>query len=299
MCKRFIGRKYEEIIMDAKRIIHGSHKINDDTTGYMYSFNTSPSYTFGSHMHKCYEFLHIVSGELIYMVENTEYLLTAGDMVMTKPSEFHSFSFTKECEYQREFLHIYPGYFAVHPELIEMLESRPAGTLNRISAELMQKYGIDDIFCNMRDSCADTFPETDSLMYAYAAELVLILNRVMREENIKPQEGIINEKADSIRLYIDCHYTENLNLDDIAAAFFLSTGYMLRLFKKETGMTPKAYLNMRRVTHAKNLIMQGRRATSIYSECGFNDYSSFYRSFVKYTNMTPEEFKRFQQQAAN
>ena len=56
-------------------------------------------------------------------------------------------------------------------------------------------------------------------------------------------------------------------------------------------MTIKAYLNLRRVTHAKNLMMQGEKATTIFDKCGFFDYSTFYRAFVKYVGMSPDEFK--------
>ncbi|MBQ3427454.1 MAG: hypothetical protein IJH37_09990 [Clostridia bacterium] len=33
---------------------------------------------------------------------------------------------------------------------------------------------------------------------------------------------------------------------------------MRRIFKNETGMTVKSYLNLRRITHAKSLIIEGR-----------------------------------------
>ncbi|MBQ9599169.1 MAG: helix-turn-helix domain-containing protein, partial [Clostridia bacterium] len=50
----------------------------------------------------------------------------------------------------------------------------------------------------------------------------------------------------------------------------------------------------RRVRSAKNLIMQGQSITNAYIESGFRDYSTFYRTFVKYAGMSPDEFKKSQ-----
>lgn len=71
----------------------------------------------------------------------------------------------------------------------------------------------------------------------------------------------------------------------------MSPSYTSRIFKKEMGMTIKEYLNMRRITLAKNKIINGSRATALFAECGFSDYTTFYRAFVRYVGMSPEAFR--------
>lgn len=283
--------------MDLKIVKHGNHKINDDKNGYMYNFNTSNGYSFNSHLHKCYEFLHIIHGHLLYNVEGTDYILSDGDFIMTNPAELHSFSFPTECEYQREFLHIYPDFFKQFPDIIESLNSRKAGCFNHIPSETAKKYGINEIFRGIEKYCKNIVPETDFMVLTYSLQLAAVISQILREETQYYQKkSFCSTKTNSISDYIDHHYSENISVDTIANAAFMSSGYASRMFKKETGMTIKEYLNLRRITCAKNLIMQGEKATNIFDKCGFFDYSTFYRAFVKYVGMTPEEFKHTNKQ---
>ena len=83
-----------------------------------------------------------------------------------------------------------------------------------------------------------------------------------------------------------------MNIDDIAEHMFLNKSYISRLFKSETGLTISVYINMRRVMMAKNLLLVGENAMNIFYKCGFSDYTTFYRVFKKYTDMSPEQFKK-------
>ncbi|MBQ2662917.1 MAG: helix-turn-helix transcriptional regulator [Clostridia bacterium] len=280
--------------MERKYFKHGNHTPDNDKDGYMYNFNTSGSYNFNSHLHSCYEFLHIIHGHLLYTVEGSEYILDDGDFIMTNPSELHSFSFPDEGDYQREFLHIYPGFLEKYPELLEALNSRKAGYFNRFPKSVVEKYEIDKIFNGIEKWCAEPQEETDFMVLTYTLQLIAAIHRCMRIEAPERQKIIVNKKNNAICDYIDHHYKENISIASIARSLFISPSYMSRMFSSEMGMTIKAYLSMRRVRSAKNLIMQGQSITNAYIESGFRDYSTFYRTFVKYAGMSPDEFKKSQ-----
>lgn len=278
--------------MEHKIIKHGNHVIANDNDGYMYSFNISNAYDFSSHLHKCYEIIHVISGNMLYTVESKSYIVSDGDIIMTKPEELHSFSFPNQCIYQREFLHVYPSMLEKYPELKERLDTRKPGYFNHIPGELVKKYGLDSVFLQIEKYCADVIPETDFIVYTCALQLLTIISAITNAESLPCSNEFSNTKSDTLRAYIDNHYAEDITLDDIAAAVYMSPSYTSRIFKKETGMNIKEYINLRRITRAKNLIMEGRKATIIFSDCGFKDYSTFYRAFTRYTGITPEEFKR-------
>ena len=60
-------------------------------------------------------------------------------------------------------------------------------------------------------------------------------------------------------------------------------------FKKETGYTLHNYILSKRLFKAKELIKSGTPITTASMQCGFNDYSSFLRSFKKTFNCSPRE----------
>ncbi len=49
-------------------------------------------YNFNSHINKCYEFIYIVKGQLLYTVEDND-SISEGNLIITKPEERHFFRF--------------------------------------------------------------------------------------------------------------------------------------------------------------------------------------------------------------
>ena len=48
----------------------------------------------------------------------------------------------------------------------------------------------------------------------------------------------------------------------------------------------------RSMKYAKNFISNGMHPTKVYFECGFKDYSSFYRAYIKKYGTSPSEMSR-------
>ena len=272
-------------------IRHGTHVPGNDYDGYMYSRSTSKSYRFYSHIHECYEIIHIISGQIIYTVEENEYLLSGGDIIITRPDELHSFRFPEECEYTREFLHIYPGFIETVPEVDAMFKARMRGTFNQIPADKVKKYGLDKIFDDICETCTNPSPQTDMIVFANTILLAAKINQMLAEDAPEYPEIDLNSKLKMIYNYIDLHYMDDITTDSVASEMLMSAVSIRRLFKKETGMSVKSYLSLRRITAAKNRIMVGQKAKNVYVKCGFKDYSTFYRTFIKYVGMSPDEFK--------
>lgn len=101
--------------------------------------------------------------------------------------------------------------------------------------------------------------------------------------------------ADSIRRavgYIARHYTEPIELQDVARAVGLSPSYFSALFKQLTGSTFRAYLNQVRVEESKRLLRStGYSLVDIAMAAGFADQSYFSKVFKKYTGLTPKAYR--------
>jgi AraC family transcriptional regulator len=92
--------------------------------------------------------------------------------------------------------------------------------------------------------------------------------------------------------YIQAHLTDDLRLEDIAAAANLSASHFARKFKLTTGLTPHRYLMKTRVERVKELLLQHHKTlTEIASEAGFSDQSHMSNVFRRFTGSTPREFR--------
>ena len=87
--------------------------------------------------------------------------------------------------------------------------------------------------------------------------------------------------------YINDNLFTITDLDEIASHLYISKTYLISLFKKHLKISPKQYVNEKRLLHAKNLILLGKRPTDIYEQCGFSTYTSFFRSYKKYFGKAP------------
>jgi len=180
----------------------------------------------------------------------------------------------------------------MNPHILDTLNARKFGTNNRIPSEIFNKYNLGDIFKGVEHYSANPTDDTDFMVSTYAAQLVVKLSEILKKEFLVNDTSSKNKHIKEIQNYIEQNFTRNLNIDDIAEHMFLNKSYISRLFKSETGLTISVYINMRRVMMAKNLLLAGENAMDIFYQCGFSDYTTFYRVFKKYTDMSPEQFKK-------
>lgn len=92
--------------------------------------------------------------------------------------------------------------------------------------------------------------------------------------------------------YINRHYDQDLKLADVAKAAYLSTGYLSRIFKNETGYSFKEWLNRVRIDKAKELILSSDlKYYEIAERVGYKDYKYFSAYFSKLCGLSAKEYK--------
>jgi len=96
--------------------------------------------------------------------------------------------------------------------------------------------------------------------------------------------------SDSVKRYIDTHVTVSPTIEELAARFHMSEGYLIRRFKAETGMTPMRYYNDSRINSAKKLLSDGHTAKSTAAMLNYSDAAYFTRCFKDKFGMLPSEF---------
>ena len=113
-----------------------------------------------------------------------------------------------------------------------------------------------------------------------------------RSETSELSDYRINMLKSLIR-YIQNNYASPVSLSSTAEHFSISKGHLCRLFKEMTNMSFTEYLNYYRITKSAELLASTDLSISAISEnTGFNNFSFFDRTFVKYMHETPRSYRR-------
>jgi AraC family transcriptional regulator len=102
------------------------------------------------------------------------------------------------------------------------------------------------------------------------------------------------ETAIRAKEFIERHVRENLTLKDIASRVFMSPFHFQRVFKKETGETPKEYLTRLRMERACHMLFVDEEMSlyEIALDNGFTSQSVFARAFAQKYGMSATAFRK-------
>ncbi len=93
--------------------------------------------------------------------------------------------------------------------------------------------------------------------------------------------------------YVQHHLSEPINVEALAKSLFLSRTYLAAKFKKESGTTLTDFILKEKVEEAKRLLRYtDKHATAIAAYLGFSSQSHFANVFKKYTNKSPNEYRK-------
>lgn len=255
-----------------------------------FAHNTSHKTTenFLIHTHSLYELYYFISGDADYLVDGKEYRLRPHTLILLAPNVFHGIRVHSKAVYERYSLHFDPNVLSVERRHMLLGVFPKTGGQNIDSKpcywEHMQHSGILELFRSF-EACADQEVEIQKAISPVLTEALLatLLLSVQPLSLIVPEEerGRVSHATQDIILYLNEHFTEPITLDMLSERFYISKHYLNRAFRKATGTTVMDYLIHKRVTYVQQLLINGISAVQAASLAGFNDYTSFYRAYVK------------------
>ncbi|WP_418546801.1 AraC family transcriptional regulator [Hominenteromicrobium sp.] len=256
------------------------------------SHNRDPYFrTMEFHAHDFLELYYFLDGSVTYYIEDQVYDLCPGDLLIIPAGKMHRPVIANEhAAYERMVLWITPQY-------LQSIDS-PAGDLQKNLQKVGEHgycvpfRGDETVFVTalLKKLLYMQKNDTDPKFCAGAVELYLwtifrsygVIDTTHRNETqVIPQ----------VIRYITEHFSEPLTLEDIAAEFFVSKSYLNRHFKAYSNSTVYAYIMALRLTHARRMLREGIPAVEAGRECGFSDYSTFYKAFKTQTGLSPQQFK--------
>lgn len=126
----------------------------------------------------------------------------------------------------------------------------------------------------------------------HICEIILFILRLCNKDNaydeVSPQTSL--EKIVPALNYIHGHYKETILLDDICNEIFVSKFYLCRLFKEATGITIQQYISSYRIRQSCLFLQNGSSVQAAGEAVGFEDNSSYIRSFKRVMGLTPGQY---------
>ena len=95
-----------------------------------------------------------------------------------------------------------------------------------------------------------------------------------------------------VTAYIQAHFRENIDRDDVAAVAYITPNYLSKQFRNKMGMNLREYINQIRVDEAKRLLLSTNLPVSeVAGLAGYENISYFSTVFRKRTGMSPVDWR--------
>lgn len=246
------------------------------------------------HTHTNYEIYYLLEGEVTYFVEGNHYTASPHDIFITNQRELHSPLINLDKAYVRRFIQFEADYVTpladLDYHLLSPLENRPLGHLNKIDHTFVHTYGIDKLFDTLEEKLSSPDKYTDFEVKLILNHILVTIKRIFDNHMEGSAYHHTDEKIYEIIKFINENISTHLLVEDIASHFFMNKYYLSHFFKKNTGFSIKEYITSKRIMLAKSLISKGVPITSVCYDVGFNDYSCFYKAFMKLESKSPKSF---------
>ena len=272
-----------------------------------YNFSDFPVYThydvlsrYGyaalCHWHPDLEFIYIVNGIMDYFINGEIVRMHKGEGIFINSRRLH-YGFSKE-HYECTFIAL-----VIHPDLFT--KSCSAGSsymssrfsfetedyilLNR--SEAWHEEVLDTIV-KVHEMFSDELPDPLLLMSA-SIGICAMIGKYLKQKKSETEDNRLQMNFLQMTDYIHHHFSEKITVKDIAEKGMVCRTDCYTLFHRYLKQTPAEYLNMYRLTKAKELLRDTNLSISaISSFCGFTTPSYFTGTFRKDTGVTPKEYRR-------
>jgi len=231
--------------------------------------------------------LFVADGALDICVEGRKAVLRKGSCAFIPERAAHSYGFHRGCSSCENFIvHLLP--LAPSAENVFSCFDSPFQALRHPG------YVLDAL---RKGVAMRNFNETAA--FAYVADVLkgIIIDSVCegRFRSVNLNSHAVSRLKAAYE-FMHGNYANEIGVGDLAKAAGLKEVQFRKLFKKETGFAPNAYLRRLRLLHAARVLMRYDMSLSeIAAESGFHSVSYFCSSFLRFFKRSPgafrEEFK--------
>lgn len=261
----------------------------------LYYYSDTALQNVKDHTHNYYEFYFFFGGKVSIFIENDEFVLREGDMIIIPPGTSHHLNILdKSIPYQRCIFWISQDFcnhmLQTSSDLVYPLQKAAVTKKNIYHFDFFTFNELKTkMFRIIREMRGNHFGKA-TLISLSVHDFMFSISRNVYELDNPSQMRKDNSLYENILIYVDEHITEDLSLESISKEFFISKYHVSHVFTENFGTSLHQYIIKKRLTLCINAILSGTDISEAYLLCGFKDYSSFYRAFKKEYGKSPRDY---------
>lgn len=229
------------------------------------------------HGSPCFLLLFTVTGEGALTLDGRGYALLPGTVAIVPDGVPHAYGTPAGQQWEFYWVHPAPGAAA---RLCAWIAARAGALL--VSRDI-RPYAdrVEELLLLLAgDRPPDALGRVSALTSELLCQLVLEVDGggPARDESVSRR----------VIRYMEAHYAEDMRLQEMSAALYLSPACLRRRFKQETGYTPHEYLGRLRVLKARRLLRYtDLTVAGVAARVGFRDTGAFIRLYRQWEGVTP------------
>lgn len=249
------------------------------------------------HLHDCHELYYVVSGEILFLIEDRAYQVKPRDILIIDRRELHSPKFLPgQQQHERIIVHFQPSYFDSYQtaqyNLLRFLRKERLGLGNLIRGDENDTEPFYRSLLAMEDHVLHPRPESELMITTHLIQAMVCLNNLhIHSGPASPENPQYDRKIMQILPYLQEHLSEPLSLEHLERTFAVNRFHLCHLFKENTGFTIGEYLTNKRIMRALAAIRQGTPLKQAAIEAGYPDYSNFFRTVRRVTGLSPKQLQ--------
>ena len=246
------------------------------------------------HAHDSLEIVLIKRGTFYYYYEGHGIVVSDNDLILTPAHTYHYYQTSDDTEYERYIIQI------KNKMLVNLLTLHTVEKINIGNNPLLKSvFNNLDYYCNHYDILSKRqnfnkiiFIQLELLLVNLSLVKSFDEKKIINNHQRIHTDDNVNDTLTRILEYINSNLSKIRKVENVTAHFHISKSYLFRLFNQHLKISFNQYLTQKKMLLAKSLIENGDKLNYVALKCGYPDYTTFYRNYVKFFKVQPSHAQK-------
>jgi AraC-like DNA-binding protein len=226
----------------------------------------------------------LISGDVTYNIDGQNYSLLPYDLIFIPSLSYHFVTFKSNATYENYVIN-FSHNFIDETRLNKLFI--PPYIKNISHASKLRRMFTNFDFYHETYSTSD-FEEASHYLLNEILLLSCYTSFDQKNLHLSSEQSIIP----IITSYISQNLESELNVDILAQELRFSKSYIKNCFSTVMGIGIQHYINQKKIRAAHIDILNGMDVNGVAEKYGYQDYSSFYRQYLKIIGTSPSKTKK-------